>query len=202
MNTNTMTRIDIRPAAALSFLMLAALAAFSGNADARCGMMKPTGYMGAPPGMPPHRMHHPKHRCMHHGKRDARGMKAGPSVIAVAMRAGGFSTLLAAVEKAGLTGLLEGDGPFTLFAPTDAAFENLPEGALAELLADKAKLTALLKYHVVPGRATAADILTKRTLETASGQALPTANLGVIRADIRARNGVIHVVDHVLLPTG
>jgi len=98
--------------------------------------------------------------------------------------------------------LLEGDDPFTLFAPNEAAFADLPDGALQELLADKAKLTALLKYHVVADRVSAADVLTKRTLETASGQELPTSDLGVIRADIRARNGIIHVVDKVLLPSG
>ena len=124
-----------------------------------------------------------------------------PSVVAVARRAGEFGTLLTAVEAAGLTALLEGNGPFTLFAPTDAAFKKLPEGALQELLADKAKLTAILRYHVVPGRVTAAEILSSQTLKTASGQNLPTGDLGVVRADIPAGNGIIHVVDKVLLPS-
>jgi uncharacterized surface protein with fasciclin (FAS1) repeats len=120
----------------------------------------------------------------------------------VLKRSGEFSTLLAAIDAAGLAGLLEGDGPFTLFAPTDAAFKKLPEGALEELLADKAKLTALLKYHLVPKRVTAVEILSSRTLETATGQELPTVDLSVIRADIAARNGVVDIVDTVLLPTG
>jgi uncharacterized surface protein with fasciclin (FAS1) repeats len=127
-------------------------------------------------------------------------MTGGPTVLALARQAGAFGTLLTAIEAAGLTGLLEGDGPFTLFAPTDAAFQALPPGALPELLADKAKLTALLKYHLVAKRLTAAEILTSRSLETAAGQPLPTAELSVVRADIRARNGVIHVIDQVLLP--
>jgi len=129
-------------------------------------------------------------------------MWGSPDILAVAKRSGSFSILLEAVETAGLGGLLAGDGPFTLFAPTDAAFENLPEGALQELLADKAKLTALLKYHLVPGRVSAAEILSSESLETASGQVLPTNDLGVVRADVPARNGVIHVVDKVLLPSG
>jgi len=128
--------------------------------------------------------------------------RAGPSVIAVAKRAGEFGTLLSAVDAAGLTGLLEGEGPYTLFAPTDAAFEELPEGALQELLSDKSKLIAVLKYHVVPSRVTAVEVLESRELETASGQSLPTADISVIRADIRASNGIIHVVDKVILPTG
>jgi uncharacterized surface protein with fasciclin (FAS1) repeats len=129
-------------------------------------------------------------------------MKSWPSVLEVAKRSGQFGTLLTAIEAAGLSGLLEGKGPYTLFAPTDAAFENLPEGALQELLADKEKLIALLKYHVVPGRISAVEILQARELETASGQSLSTNDLSVIRADIPARNGVIHIVDKVILPTG
>jgi uncharacterized surface protein with fasciclin (FAS1) repeats len=122
--------------------------------------------------------------------------------VDVAKRSGRFVTLFSAVEKAGLTALLEGDGPFTLFAPNEAAFADLPYGALQELLADKVKLTALLKYHLVANRVSAADVLTQRTLETASGQELPTSDLSVIRADIGAGNCIIHVVDKVLVPSG
>jgi uncharacterized surface protein with fasciclin (FAS1) repeats len=139
---------------------------------------------------------------MHQGGGHASNKKAKSTVIDVAERAGGFATLLGAVEKAGLTALLEGDGPYTLFAPNETAFADLPEGALQELLADKAKLTALLKYHLIAGHVSAADVLTKRSLETVSGQALPTSDLSVIRADIRAGNGTIHTVDKVLLPSG
>lgn len=193
------TGVDTRPAIALSFLTLVALATFSGTVDARgCGMMKPPAYMRMPPGP----MHFPMHRGMRHGGGYASHMKAKSTVIDVARRTGSFTTLLAAVEKAGLTALLEGNGPFTLFAPNEAAFADLPDGALQELLADKTKLTALLKYHLVADRVSAVDILTKRTLETASGQELPTSDLSVIRADIRAGNGIIHVVDKVLLPSG
>jgi uncharacterized surface protein with fasciclin (FAS1) repeats len=197
----TIAGADSRRAIALSFPVLTALAAFSGPADARgCGTMRPPAFM-APAATPMrHPMHHPSYKGTRYGYPQTR--QSSPSVIDVAKRAGGFDTLIAAVEKAGLTGLLEGSGPYTLFAPTEAAFEGLPEGALDELLEDKEKLAALLKYHVVPGRVTATDVLTSRTLKTASGQDLSTADLSVIRADIGAGNGVIHVVDKVLLPSG
>mgnify|MGYP003572656409 CR=1 FL=1 len=199
MRVNTIFRVDPRPAIAISFPSPVVLAAFSATVDARgCGMMKPPAYMGMPPGS----MHHPMHRGMRLGGGYAPYAKARPTVISVARQAGGFTTLIAAIEKAGLTGLLEGEGPFTLFAPNDAAFANLPDGALDELLADKDKLTALLKYHLVPDSVPAASVLTKRTLETASGQELPTSDLSVVRADIRAGNGIIHVLDKVLLPSG
>lgn len=145
---------------------------------------------------------HGENKTMPSGPECGIGMKPGPSVIAVAKRTGEFGTLLTAVEAAGLTGLLEGDGPYTLFAPTDATFQKLPEGALRELLSDKAKLTAVLKNHVVTGRVTAAKILESREVKTAGGEQLPTADLDVIRADIPARNGIIHVIDKVILPTG
>jgi uncharacterized surface protein with fasciclin (FAS1) repeats len=185
----------------LALLSLLALAAISAPADARnCGIMaKPPAFWGMPMH---HRMPYGAPKAMPYGPKYGKRMQAGPSVIAVAKHKGEFATLLTAVEAAGLTGLLEGDGPYTLFAPTDAAFKKLPEGALQELLADKAKLIALLKYHVVPGRVTAVEVLERRELDTASGQSLPTAELHVIRADIPARNGVIHVIDNVILPTG
>ena len=198
MNTRAINGTDAHRAVAFSFLILVAFTLFSHNADARnCRMMKPPMYMGMPMMAP---QHHKLPKVMRHGGHIP-GMQAGPDVIAVVRQAGSFSTLLAALEKAGLTGLLEGEGPYTLFAPTETAFESLPQGALDELLADRAKLTALLKYHVLPGRVSAADILTSGTLDTASDQTLPTASLSVIRADVRARNGVVHVVDKVLLPT-
>ena len=199
MKASTITRVYKQPTIALSFVALFALAAFSDIADARgCGMMKPPAHMGIPTGP----MYYPMHRGMRHGGGYASEMKTAPTLIDVAKRSGRFATLLSAVEKAGLTALLEGDGPFTLFAPNEAAFADLPDGALQELLADKVKLTAILKYHLVADRVSAADVLTKRTLETASGQELPTSDLSVIRADIKAGNGIIHVVDKVLLPSG
>jgi hypothetical protein len=197
--TRTKTAVDAQPAAAFLFLTLIALALVSGEADARsCGMMKSQAHMG----MPMYPPRHPMPQGMPRGPGYGPGTNAWPSVLAVAKRTGEFTTLIKAVEAAGLTGLLEGDGPFTLFAPTDAAFKELPEGALEGLLADKAKLAELLKYHVVPKRVSAVEILTSRTLQTAAGQTLPTDDLSVIRADIPARNGVIQVVDGVLLPAG
>lgn len=187
-----------RPSATLLLAAFVGLAAMSGLAEARsCGPMKTGPYAGMPnPAMP-----HPMYRGTHAGPGYRPAMRAAPSVVSVAKRAGEFGTLLTAVEAAGLTALLEGNGPFTLFAPTDAAFKKLPEGALQELLADKAKLTAILRYHVVPGRVTAAEILSSQTLKTASGQELPTGDLGVVRADVPAGNGIIHVVEKVLLPS-
>ena len=199
MKTRTVSGVDVRPAAVMSLLLLVTLAAATSSVEARsCGMMKPPGYMG----MPAYPMPHLMHRAKPHGAAYAGVQKGGPGILDVAKRAGEFSTLLTAVKAAGLSALLDGDGPYTLFAPTDAAFEKLPEGALQELLSDKNKLAALLKYHVVLGRVSAAEILSSKSLETASGQNLPTTDLGVVRADVRARNGVIHVVDEVLLPSG
>lgn len=199
MRTRTETTVDTRPAAAFLFLTLIALALVSGVADARhCGTMRPPPQMGMPMFPPGYPMRH----AMRGGSGYGAAMKAGPSVLTVAKRTGQFTTLLEAVEAAGLAGLIEGDGPFTLFAPTDAAFQDLPEGALEELMTDKAKLVALLEYHVVPGRVPASEILTTESLETATGQLLPTTDLGVIRADVPARNGIVHVVDKVLLPRG
>ena len=199
MRTRTETTVDTRPAAAFLFLTLIALALFSGAADARhCGMMRPPPQMGMPMFLPSYPMPHKMPGRFGYGA----AMKAGPSVLTVARRSGEFTTLLKAVQAAGLAGLIEGDGPFTLFAPTDAAFQDLPEGALEELMADKAKLVALLKYHVVPGRVPASEILATESLQTATGQLLPTTNLGVVRADVPARNGIVHVVDKVLLPRG
>ena len=195
------TLTHIRPAAALTTLGILALMTASAPADARsCGKFnRPPAYWGVP-------MFGPSaqgtHKVAPYGPKSGIGAKAGHSVIAVAKRAGDFGILLTAVEAAGLTGLLEGDGPYTLFAPTDAAFEDLPEGTLQELLADKDKLRNLLKRHVVPGRTSAVEILQSRELKTASGQALATGELSVIRADIPASNGVVHFVDKVMLPAG
>jgi hypothetical protein len=186
-----------RPAASLALAVFVGLATVTGVAEARsCGTPK----AGPLAGMPMRAMPYPMRPAMHGGPGYLPATRGAPSVVVVAKRAGDFGTLLTAVEAAGLTALLEGKGPFTLFAPTDAAFKKLPKGALQELLADKAKLTAILRYHVVPGRVAAADILSSQTLKTASGQDLPTGDLGVVRADVPAGNGIIHVVDKVLLP--
>lgn len=137
---------------------------------------------------------------------------AGPSknIVQVARDAGQFQTLLKAVEVAGLTGTLsgQGQGPFTVFAPTDAAFAALPAGTLEHLLQDRDALRSILLYHVVPGEYRAAQVLATTTLPTVNGQSLEvSANGGpkvsganIVATDIEARNGVIHVVDAVLLP--
>jgi len=194
---------DTRPATALALLSFAALVAVTHPADARsfCDTMN---WPQPRSGMPMHSpaMYPGMRAPIPYGGNPGMGMKAGPSVVAIARGAGEFGTLLTALDAAGLTGLLEGDGPYTLFAPTDAAFKKLPPGALQELLGDKDKLIALLKYHVVPGRVAAAEILQSQELKTASGQPLPTKNLSVIRADVPAGNGMIQVVDTVLLPSG
>lgn len=126
---------------------------------------------------------------------------AQKDVVDTAIAAGKFNTLVKAVEAAGLVEVLKGDGPYTVFAPTDEAFANLPEGKLDALLADKEKLVAVLKYHVVPGNMSAADILQARELKTAEGQTLSVENIEVAKADIKASNGTIHVVDSVLIPS-
>ena len=191
----------MRFATVSSLLLLFTLSATSLTAEARhcANMNKPWAQWGVPEHQRAPYAHKQKRPYARKYGVETRG---GPGVIGVAKRAGEFGTLLTAVKAAGLTGLLEGEGPYTLFAPTDAAFDKLPEDVLQDLLADKAKLTAVLKYHVVSGRVNAVKILESQELSTASGQKLPTAELSVIRADVPARNGIIHVIDSVLLPSG
>lgn len=121
-----------------------------------------------------------------------------------------FSTLVQAVQAADLVDTLAGDGPFTVFAPTNEAFEKLPEGTLEELLNDKQRLTQILTYHVVPGKVMAADVVSLSTADTVQGGKLQiTTQNGtvqindstVVQTDIEASNGVIHVVDTVLIPS-
>ncbi|MEP6551323.1 MAG: fasciclin domain-containing protein [Gemmatimonadales bacterium] len=129
-------------------------------------------------------------------------------IVDTAVGAGSFKTLVAAVQAAGLVPTLKGPGPFTVFAPTDAAFAKLPAGTMEGLLADIPKLTAVLTYHVVPGRVMADDVVNIKSATTAQGQSvsIDTTNgvhidgATVTQADIVADNGVIHVVDSVLLP--
>lgn len=129
----------------------------------------------------------------------------------IADAAGTFSTLLAAVTEAGLAGALSGDGPFTVLAPTDEAFAALPEGTVESLLKpeNKATLQQILKYHVIEGRAFASDFLRKSQVSTLAGEKLKLGykngmlmvnGANVIGADIQASNGVVHVIDAVLLP--
>ncbi len=126
--------------------------------------------------------------------------KHSPDIIDAAVSAGSFDTFLSAVQVAGLEGTLRGDGPYTVFAPTDKAFAKLPEGTLERLLADEDKLKKLLTYHVVPGKLMAADLVTKQSVDTVEGTALPAGDISVSKADVIASNGVIHVVNEVLTP--
>jgi len=139
---------------------------------------------------------------------DHHAMKGANTIVDVAEQAGSFSTLLTAIEAAGLTETLQGDGPFTVFAPTDAAFAALPEGTLESLLADQAALTDVLTYHVVAGKVTASEVAAMSPLESLQGSTLTVStdggvaieNAGVVQADVMADNGVIHVIDTVLVP--
>ena len=131
-----------------------------------------------------------------------------PDLVDTALAAGQFSTLVTAIKAAGLVGVLKADGPFTVFAPTDAAFAKLPAGALQELLADKQKLIAVLTYHVLPGKITAAEVVNLASAKTVQGQSLSVSTTSgvridqarVIATDIEASNGLIHVIDSVVLP--
>jgi uncharacterized surface protein with fasciclin (FAS1) repeats len=130
------------------------------------------------------------------------------NIVETAIEAGSFQTLVTAVEAAGLVETLSGPGPFTVFAPTDEAFAKLPKETLDAVLADKEKLTAILTYHVVPGKVMASDVANLKeattvqggnlSIDTSDGVKVNGAN--VIKADIETSNGVIHVIDTVLLP--
>lgn len=132
-------------------------------------------------------------------------------IVDTAIAAGQFSTLVAAVQAAGLVDTLKGAGPFTVFAPTDAAFAALPEGTVANLLKpeNKAQLVAVLTYHVVAGKVMSADIAGKSMdVNSVQGSAISVNamngvkinNANVVTADIETSNGVIHIIDTVLLP--
>ena len=130
-----------------------------------------------------------------------------PTIYDLAGEAG-FSTLTAAIDAAGLGATLNGDGPFTVFAPTDEAFAKLPEGTLETLLADKDLLASVLLYHVTAGSVYAEDVVDLRAARTLNGEKVAinvdegvTINdATVVKTDIQARNGVIHVIDTVLIP--
>jgi len=129
-------------------------------------------------------------------------------IVDTAVSAGQFNTLAKALSEAGLVETLKGTGPFTVFAPTDEAFAKLPAGTLEALLKDKAKLTAVLTYHVVPGKVTAADVVKLTEATTVQGQSIKINTMGgvmvndahVVKTDVMASNGVIHVIDKVILP--
>ena len=141
----------------------------------------------------------------HH--KDDHSMKM--DIVDTAVNAGSFNTLVTAVKKAGLVETLKGDGPFTVFAPTDEAFSKIPEDKLNALLADTEALRKVLTYHVVPGKAMAADVVGMSSAKTVQGQEVSIKTMGdkvmvdganVVKTDIKASNGVIHVIDTVILP--
>ena len=129
-------------------------------------------------------------------------------IVDIAAADGNFTTLVAALEAAGLVDTLKGEGPFTVFAPTDAAFDALPEGTVEALLNDIPTLTAILTYHVVPGAVMSGDLSDGMMAETVNGQSVTISlsdgvmvdDANVVAADIEASNGVIHVIDAVIMP--
>jgi uncharacterized surface protein with fasciclin (FAS1) repeats len=136
-----------------------------------------------------------------------------PDIIDVAVAAGNFSTLVAAVKAAGLVDTLKTPGPFTVFAPTDDAFAKLPAGTVDNLLKDVPKLKAILTYHVIAGKLLAADIANMKTAKTIEGDTVKIDaarwhmhrnvkinDAEIVKADIIADNGVIHVINQVLMP--
>ncbi len=131
------------------------------------------------------------------------------NIVQTAVAAGQFKTLASLLMKAGLAGTLQGKGPFTVFAPTDAAFAKVPRATLAALGKDKAKLRAVLLYHVVKGKVTAARAMKLRSATTLQGRSLSirvragkvlVGGATVTKADVMASNGVIHVINKVLIP--
>jgi uncharacterized surface protein with fasciclin (FAS1) repeats len=135
--------------------------------------------------------------------------KPARNIVQTAVAAGSFKTLVSLVKQAGLVGALSGKGPLTVFAPTDAAFAKVPKATLAALAKNKAKLKAVLLYHVVSGRLTAAQVVKHRSLTTLEGGTLSIRTRDhkvhvngarVITANVMASNGVIHVINQVLIP--
>jgi len=136
-------------------------------------------------------------------------MMVEDDIVEVAVNAGQFTTLAAALDAAGLVETLKEGGPFTVFAPTDAAFAKLPEGTVEALLADVDALRAILTYHVVSGELRAGEVVAETELETVNGATIQISTEGgavkvndanVVATDVIAENGVIHVIDSVILP--
>jgi uncharacterized surface protein with fasciclin (FAS1) repeats len=136
-------------------------------------------------------------------------MQAQKNIVQTAIDAGSFNTLATAVKAAGLDGALSTGGPYTVFAPTDDAFKKLPAGTVESLVADKPKLTGILKYHVVQGKYTAADLAKMDSVKTLDGKTLMITKKNggvmvngamVVKADVSASNGVIHAIDGVMIP--
>jgi len=134
---------------------------------------------------------------------------AAADIVDTAIAAGDFKTLVAAVKAAGLVDTLKGAGPFTVFAPTDEAFAKLPAGTVDALLKDPEKLKGILLYHVVSGKVMAADVMKMKSAKTVEGGSVRIHEMGgkvmvnnatVVKTDIICDNGVIHVIDTVLMP--
>lgn len=135
--------------------------------------------------------------------------KKEKNIVETALAAGNFTTLATALQAADLVSVLQGEGPFTVFAPTDEAFAKLPEGTVEALLQDKEKLAQVLLYHVVPGNVMASDVVKLDAAKTVQGQSIKInvmdgkvmANEAqVVATDIQTSNGIIHVLDSVILP--
>jgi uncharacterized surface protein with fasciclin (FAS1) repeats len=165
----------------------------SNGKDGSCGGYKKTGFM--------------MKTGMSETKKTAGDAPAG-DIVDVAVGAGSFTTLVEAVKAAGLVETLKGEGPFTVFAPTDEAFAKIAKADLDALLADKDKLTAILTYHVVPGKVLAADIVKLDSAKTVQGGTIAIStsdgvkvdDASVVKTDVMASNGVIHVIDTVIMP--
>ena len=137
------------------------------------------------------------------------GTRTSGDIVATATSAGKFTTLTKLLKRAGLVSALKQPGPYTVFAPTDAAFKKVPKKTLKALLTNKAKLKAVLLYHVVSGKVTAADVVKLHSAKTLNGKKVRihvanstvfVNNAKVVKADVMATNGVIHVVNRVLIP--
>jgi len=139
------------------------------------------------------------------------GSQPKMDIVDTAVGAGSFNTLVAAVQAAGLADTLKGEGPFTVFAPTDDAFAKLPAGTVEDLLKpeNKDKLAAILTYHVVSGKVMAKDVMTMKEAKTVNGgmvmismdaDTVMVDNAKVVQADVECSNGVIHVIDTVIMP--
>lgn len=150
------------------------------------------------------------HNCSSHSEKSTYTKKAKANIVETAVAAGSFNTLVAAVKAAGLVETLSGEGPFTVFAPTDKAFAALPAGTVESLLLpeNKAKLISILTYHVVPAKVKAKDVKSGEA-PTVNGQTVTievsqsgvsVEGAKVIKTDVMASNGVIHVIDKVILP--
>lgn len=135
------------------------------------------------------------------------------NIVETAIEAGSFKTLVKAVQAAGLVETLSSKGPFTVFAPTDDAFAKLPAGTVEGLLKDKKKLASILTYHVVPGRVMSSDVAKLKSAKTVQGQEIKidaakwhlhrnvkVNGATVVKTDIECANGVVHVIDKVILP--